>query len=138
LGCLAAAPYIIFWSHALEVDVPAVELALRHDEVGSERSLALLRGGGEGRLGIDDGGQGLLLRTGRSGFSLFVFCGFGSFLCHDFEVFGGLRSEPRLLIFTNNKKCGRNELPKARVITLLQELAPKEGGTWSAHLPLRQ
>lgn len=127
LGCLAAAPYIIFWSHALEVDVPAVELALRHDELG-----------GEGRLGIDDGGLGLLLRTGRSGFSLFVFCGFGGFLCHDFEVFGGLRSEPRLLIFTNNQKCGRNELPKARVITLLQELAPKEGGTRSAHLPLRQ
>ena len=77
LGCLAAAPYIIFWSHALEVDVPAVELALRHDELW-----------GEGRLGIDDGGLGLLLRTGRSGFSLFVFCGFGGFLCHDFEVLG--------------------------------------------------
>lgn len=43
-------------------------------------------------------------------------------------MFGGLRSEPRLLIFTNNQKCGRNDLPKARVITLLQELAPKEGG----------
>ena len=35
LGCLASAAYIVLGGNALEVDVPAVELALSHDELGS-------------------------------------------------------------------------------------------------------
>ena len=38
LGCLAAASHVVLGSHALEVDVPAVELALSHDELGSDLS----------------------------------------------------------------------------------------------------
>lgn len=35
LGCLATAADVVLGSHALEIDVPAVELALSHDELGS-------------------------------------------------------------------------------------------------------
>ena len=68
LGGLAAAADVVFGGHALKVDVPAVELALSHDELGSD-----------GRSSLDGGSCGL---------SCDVFCGFFSFLCHDFEVFG--------------------------------------------------
>ena len=68
LGCLAAASHVVLGIHALEVDVPAVELALSHDELGSD-----------GRSCFDGVSCGL---------SCDVFCGFFSFLCHDFEVFG--------------------------------------------------
>lgn len=68
LGCLATAADVVLGSHALEVDVPAVELVLSHDELG-----------GDCRSSIYDGSCGL---------SDFLFCGFFSFLCHDFEVFG--------------------------------------------------
>lgn len=68
LGCLAAAADVVLGGHALEVDIPAVELALSHDEPGSD-----------GRSSLDGGSCGL---------SCDVFCGFFSFLCHDFEVFG--------------------------------------------------
>lgn len=67
-GRLASASDIVLGGHALEVDVPAVELALSHDELGSCYRNSL------------DGGSG--------GLSDFLFCGFFSFLCHDFEVFG--------------------------------------------------
>ena len=67
-GRLASASDVVFGGYALEIDVPAVELALSHDELGSY-----------GRSSIDGGSCGL---------SCDVFCGFFSFLCHDFEVFG--------------------------------------------------
>ena len=68
LGGFASAADVVLGGHALEVDVPAVELALSHDELGSD-----------GRSSLDGGSCGL---------SCDVFCGFFSFLCHDFEVFG--------------------------------------------------
>ena len=68
LGGFASAADVVLGGHALEVDVPAVELALSHDELGSD-----------GRSSFDGGSCGL---------SCDVFCGFFSFLCHDFEVFG--------------------------------------------------
>ena len=68
LGGLASAADVVLGGHALEVDVPAVELALSHDELGSYC-----------RNSLDGGSCGL---------SDFLFCGFFSFLCHDFEVFG--------------------------------------------------
>ncbi len=67
-GRLASASDVVLGSHTLEVDVPAVELALSHDELGSYCRSSL------------DGGS--------SGLSDFLFCGFFSFLCHDLEVFG--------------------------------------------------
>ena len=67
-GRLASASDVVLGGHALEVDVPAVELALSHDELGSCC-----------RSSLDGGSCGL---------SDFLFCGFFSFLCHDFEVFG--------------------------------------------------
>ena len=67
-GRLASASDVVFGGHALEVDVPAVELALSHDEPGSD-----------GRSVLDGGSGGL---------GDLFFCGFFSFLCHDFEVFG--------------------------------------------------
>ena len=67
-GGFASAADVVLGGHALEVYVPAVELALSHDELGSY-----------GRSSIDGGSCGL---------SCDVFCGFFSFLCHDFEVFG--------------------------------------------------
>lgn len=77
-GRLAPASDVVLGSHALEVDVPAVELALSHDEVRSLRS-RLLRGGSCSSGSLDGGSCGL---------SDFLFCGFFSFLCHDLEVFG--------------------------------------------------
>lgn len=68
LGGFASAADVVLGGHALEVDVPAVELALCHDELGSN-----------GRSCFDGGSCGLYCD---------VFCGFFSFLCHDFEVFG--------------------------------------------------
>lgn len=67
-GGFASAADVVLGGHALEVYVPAVELALSHDELGSY-----------GRSSIDGGSCGL---------SCDVFCGFFSFLCPDFEVFG--------------------------------------------------
>ena len=81
LGCLATATDVFFGGYAFEIDVPAVELALSHDELGSDGSRSSLDGGS---YGLSD---------------LFL-CGFFSCLCHDFEVFEGLNCEPRLLIFT--------------------------------------
>ena len=88
LGCLAAAADVVLGSHALEVDVPAVELVLSHDEVRSLRS-RLLRGGSDGRNGLDSGNCGFFSGATRCCvLSDFLFCGFFSFLCHDIEVFG--------------------------------------------------
>lgn len=67
-GAVGDAADVVLRSHALEIDVPAVELALSHDELGSYC-----------RNSLDGGSCGL---------SDFLFCGFFSFLCHDFEVFG--------------------------------------------------
>ena len=69
LGGFASAADVVLGGHALEVDVPAVELALSHDELGSCCCRSCL-----------DGGSCCL--------SCDVLCGFFSFLCHDFEVFG--------------------------------------------------
>lgn len=64
-GRLAAAADVVLGGHALKVDVPAVELALSHDEVGSERSLALLRGGSDGRSSLDGGSCGFFAGAKR-------------------------------------------------------------------------
>ena len=68
LGGLASAADVILRGNAFEVDVPAVELALGHDELGSD-----------GRSSLDGGSSCL---------SYDFFCGFFSFLCHDCEVLG--------------------------------------------------
>ena len=78
LGCLAAAADVVLGGYTLEVDVPAVELVLSHDELGSD-----------GRNGLDSGICGFFSGATRCCvLSDFLFCGFFSFLCHDFEVFG--------------------------------------------------
>ena len=77
LGCLATAADVVLGSHALEVDVPAVELVLSHDELGGDSSLGK-------RFAVSRS----IIYDGSCGLSGFLFCGFFSFLCHDFEVFG--------------------------------------------------
>lgn len=69
-GAVGDAADVVLRSHALEIDVPAVELALSHDELGSCRCCRSSLDGGSGGLSLD------------------FFCGFFSFLCHDSEVFG--------------------------------------------------
>ncbi len=58
-GAVGDAADVVLRSHALEIDVPAVELALSHDEVGSARGLALLCGGSHCRSSLDGGSCGL-------------------------------------------------------------------------------
>lgn len=78
LGGLASAADIIFGGYAFEIDVPAVELALSHDEVRSLRS-RLLRGGSCCRSSLDGGSCGL---------SLDFSVDFLVFFAMIFEVFG--------------------------------------------------